>query len=497
VGIDAGRGARVAAGLVGVALAAWLLGAPPPRAAAAECPNAQLRFEDNSLFLPDCRAYEMVSPVDKNGGAVARFGAIAGGGVLQAAASGEAATFSSAASFGAGAVGAPVASQYISRRGGGGWTTENITGPTASGDYGEHPEGVPYQLFSEDLGRGLLLNGRRCEEGEPCPRSYSLRDSASGALTPLPEEAAGMRVFDASPDLSRILFEDEAGEDFEWRGGGLVPISPPPPPNTGPTRTSGDGLTVAFLSKESLTGYDNTDQSSGEPDSEVFIENAGGLHCVSCNPSGEPPLGPSTIPGAIANCAGPNATRIYKPRDLSANGLRLFFDSSDQIVNGDASGAQDVYEWEAPGAGSCAPGSPGFFATAGGCIFLISSGSSPQASEFVDASADGRDAFFLSSDSLIETDSGSVDLYDAREGGGFPLPPPQIPCEGDACQHVPSPPEDPSPGTLVPGSPNPPVHFPPTHCPKGTHRVVRHGKSLCLPRHRKHGHAHSHRRGAK
>ena len=39
-----------------------------------------------------------------------------------------------------------------------------------SGSYGADPDGVPYQVFSPDLGRGLLLNGRPCraEEGL-CP----------------------------------------------------------------------------------------------------------------------------------------------------------------------------------------------------------------------------------------------------------------------------------------------------------------------------------------
>ena len=75
----------------------------------------------------------MVSPVDKNGGAIQGFGQNFGGGVLQAAAGGDGAvTYSSASSFGDGAQGAPAASQYLSRRGAGGWSTENITAPHRS-----------------------------------------------------------------------------------------------------------------------------------------------------------------------------------------------------------------------------------------------------------------------------------------------------------------------------------------------------------------------------
>ena len=55
----------------------------------------------------------MVSPVDKNGGAIQGFGGNFGGGVFQAAAHGGAVTYTSASSF-ANPQGAPGASQYLS-----------------------------------------------------------------------------------------------------------------------------------------------------------------------------------------------------------------------------------------------------------------------------------------------------------------------------------------------------------------------------------------------
>ncbi len=491
----------------------------PLGSATEECPNAQLRYEDGSFGLPDCRAYELVSPAEKNGGAVAGPGQLFGGGVLQAAAGGGAATFGSTSSFGDGAKGAPPASQYVSRRGPDGWSTENITEPTVSGAYGEDPDGVPYQLFSGDLARALLLNGRRCGEGEACPRSFSLRESESGALAPLPEAAAGMRLIAASPDLRRLLFEGE-GHDYEWSGGALVPVSPPPadpgvlgtsadgsvvyyqdasglflsregavteiapgaeaaqpsdyPAATGTARVSADGTRLVFLSREPLTGYDNTDQGTGEPDTEVYLYEAGGggtLRCASCNPTGERPAGPSSIPGAVANGTGEGATDLYKPRVLSADGRRLFFDSRDRIAPTDASAAPDVYEWEAPAAGPaqarCTASSPSYGPLSGGCLALISGGRSSEASTFVDASESGSDAFFLTADSLLATDPGAADLYDARVEGGYPVPEAPIPCEGDACQALPSPPEDPAPGTLVPGAGDPPARFAKPRCPKG------------------------------
>ncbi len=59
------RGLTVAGLLVGMALCL------PGAALAGEgCPNEQLRAENNSLGLPDCRAFEMVTPVEKDGVAV-------------------------------------------------------------------------------------------------------------------------------------------------------------------------------------------------------------------------------------------------------------------------------------------------------------------------------------------------------------------------------------------------------------------------------------------
>ena len=72
-----------------------------------------------------------------------------------------------------------------------------------------------------------------------------------------------------------------------------------------------------------------------------------------------------------------------------------------------------------------------------GCIDLISSGRSEGGASFVDASADGSDAFFLTDGSLVATDAGGVDVYDARIGGGFPESTDVIPCFGDACQPLP------------------------------------------------------------
>ena len=76
----------------------------------------------------------------------------------------------------------------------------------------------------------------------------------------------------------------------------------------------------------------------------------------------------------------------YQSRVLSDQG-RVFFDSADALVPQDTNGREDVYEYEPQGVGSCA--------RAGGCVSLISSGTSSEESVFLDASETGNDVFFL------------------------------------------------------------------------------------------------------
>lgn len=563
-------------------------------------------FAGASPLLPG-RAWELVSPPDKEGGQVQGPGESLGGGTIQAAAGGGALTFSSTFSFGA-AEGAPPASQYLSRREGSGWVTENVSAATVAGAYGPEPDGVPFQLFSPQLTRAVMLEGGGCEGPLGCLRSYSLRTDAGAALAALAAspEAADLDLAGAGPDLTvavlstcealtgdatevpgsggcdpahpnlylwssgsplhllnllpgdpegtpgatlaapagavssggdrvyftldgdlylregeqtvqldaglggggqfetasregSLAFFSRAGHLYRYRApsGALEDLTPAGgllgvfgasaegsrvyyqttagifaregeaitqisagaatpesfPPATGTARVTPSGSHLAFISTESLSGYDNRDAESGLPRSEAFLYEAAAdrLLCVSCNQTGERPLGDSTMPPARANGLSPSATRAYKPRSLSEDGRHVFFDSTDALAIQDTAGRPDVYEWAAQGVSGCA--------RAGGCLGLISRGRSSEGGAFLDASADGADAYFLTEDSLVGADTGFADVYDARQGGGLPDPPRPIECAGDACQFLPSEPEDPQPGTLVPGAGNPPLRF--------------------------------------
>ncbi len=177
-------------------------------------------------------------------------------------------------------------------------------------------------------------------------------------------------------------------------------------------RMSPSGRFAAFLSKAPLTGYDNVDLATGQPDSEVFVYDAqtGDLACASCNPSGARPVhGGAWVPGWT--------TYAYQSAYLSNSG-RLFFNTAEALVAQDINGVADVYEWEPAGVGSCTVASSTYSPASGGCDGLISSGTSSEASTFVDASESGDDVFFLTLEKLVKQDTDtSFDLYDAHVCG--------------------------------------------------------------------------------
>jgi sugar lactone lactonase YvrE len=312
---------------------------------------------------------------------------------------------------------------------------------------------------------GVLTGPQENAEHERAQPGDCKELSPESAVCNLYREHAGTVTFVASISSAR--------DNYDW-GAGFAQFSQLT------ARVSSNGEWLTFMSSRSLTGYDNHDAVTGLPDQEVYLYHGAGsgtLICASCNPTGARPHGspgqPYSLVG-IEGSHGPWAANIprwqgnegaYQTRYLSNSG-RLFFDSSDALVPQDTNGTEDVYEYEPPNAGSCATGSATFSSASGGCVDLISSGTSPQESAFFDASESGDDVFFLTAGSLSGRDTDtSYDMYDARVGGGEAESPPQPACEGDACQSPVAAPNDPTPNSLTfsgPGnSPQTPAAAPP------------------------------------
>ena len=249
------------------------------------------------------------------------------------------------------------------------------------------------------------------------------------------------------------------------------------------SRVSPDGRYLAFMSQRSLTGYDNTDvnehpseeeESEGvsaqtkveHQDEEVYEYHAsenpgtepGTLICASCNPTGARPAGRPVDEGAeaaapliddgfwgaeswvAANVPGftPYATfkAIYQSRYLFNSG-RLFFNSHDPLTPQAVNGTWNVYEYEPPGIGSCTEETGTYSPRSGGCVGLISAGTSPEESAFLDASENGDDVFFLT---LQENNVEDAHVCGAEGVACTAAVAPPPPCSTEAsCRPAPNP----------------------------------------------------------
>jgi hypothetical protein len=140
--------------------------APPIPQPADTCPNAAYRV-GFSAGLPDCRAYEMVSPVEKNGAdVIGQTKMVSSGGASSmlaqtlASEQGDRVVFMTLTQFGgethgSGNVGY---TQYLAERAPGGWKSKGITPtPNVNNDVQVVWDKTEFDVFSSDLGVGALM----------------------------------------------------------------------------------------------------------------------------------------------------------------------------------------------------------------------------------------------------------------------------------------------------------------------------------------------------
>lgn len=155
---------------------------------------------------------------------------------------------------------------------------------------------------------------------------------------------------------------------------------------------------------------------------ELYLYDAasgGPVRCVSCDPGGVPPTTPAFY--AVRTGWANAATASHLNRPVTADGRRVFFTTGEALVAGDQNGhVKDVYEFDG----------------ADQTLRLLSSGTSPTDSYFLEATPDGHDVFFATREKLSPWDTDqNIDIYDARVDGGVagPVTPPAG-CAGDSCQ---------------------------------------------------------------
>jgi hypothetical protein len=261
------------------------------------------------------------------------------------------------------------------------------------------------------------------------PKVYGF-DVDTGGLEYLPDVALG-GIVTAAKDGSSFVFVNASTSPREldrWSagagGGSVGQIAQLPGGGfVGPGRLVAGDSVLVFQAAAPLAGFND---AGGEQIYRYDIK-ANELGCISCPPAGIKPSGNAYL-SAIDQYAAPfgggihSADVVNDVRGVSSDGTRVFFDSPDPLVARDTNGELDTYEWE------------------NGNIFLISAGTSPEYSLFLDNSESGGDLFFATQDELVEGDSDTgFDVYDARVPRPGDNPPPSaVPCSGDVCQGPPS-----------------------------------------------------------
>lgn len=258
--------------------------------------------------------------------------------------------------------------------------------------------------------------------------------TADGVLTGKPNSLGET----AQPGVSNLYVYDHENNTttFIAPGGGVEG------PSTGEHLTSKvsitsqvtpDGRHLVFVSKESLTSYDQ----DGYGEVYLYDEATNDLACVSCDTSGTPPSGSAFLaeeePEGSLDFEEPHT--LPHPLVISDDGNRVFFSSPDQLTP------------EAPAPTPIGPGEYHYFAKnaftepepdayeyENGHVYLIA----PDA-VILASTPTGNDVFFDTLAQLVPQDrDGSPDVYDARVDGGFPaLASPE--CSGTACQGAPAP----------------------------------------------------------
>jgi hypothetical protein len=315
-----------------LALGAFL-GSSASAVAAEACPNEQLRAENNSLKLPDCRAYEQVSPVNKEGVRAT------GGGITL---DGNHATFISDGAF----AGAPRggANPYLSSRSAAGWQTTWLQ------------PGLPPFLPSSGLGytvvgvnsdaTSMVLLGDPMEPTWPTQNSSLYLRDAAGHLSWISPMEPGIPLVAApsltnpetTPDLSHVVFQaaqryldgPAAGLDanayglYEWTDGALRLVNVD---SSGALITKyGASLAgTGALSRDGERIYFSTPNdifTPGGPD---------GVKRIYLRQSGQTTTEISATQCTETSCEGPEQNATYQ--GASADGAVAFFTSPAQLTN--------------------------------------------------------------------------------------------------------------------------------------------------------------------
>lgn len=283
--------------------------APAEPEPAQSCPNEQLRRENDSNRLPDCRAYEQVSPTDKNGFAIGPPTNLDG---YVAAADGSGVTFESLGAFGD-SRSSSLINPFLSRRTASGWTTHALAPPFPS----RGNEQTTMQWYSKDLSKAVIVppRGYSLAPGDaPGQLNIYLRDNATDSYTTLDSAgmAGGGNFVGARQDGERVYFSSgdpllpEAPSGgfssiYEWQEGHLSlasvrPDGEPLPEGASTSTASGVRLVSEDGSRLMFKGGNAADQS-------LYLRESGQTYLIAPNAEGNDLLGATPDLSSIFFCS--------------------------------------------------------------------------------------------------------------------------------------------------------------------------------------------------
>jgi hypothetical protein len=183
-------------------------------------------------------------------------------------------------------------------------------------------------------------------------------------------------------------------------------------------RISPDDGRLAFRSGVQLTAYDN----EGHAQVYLYDPNDEQISCISCPSSGKEPEGSASLISR-GNNGLIFASAVGDRNNFSADGTRLFFETTDSLSPQDTNGTEDIYQ------------------LSGGLVRLVTPGVGDASDGYLfgGASADGSSVFFGTRNPVVAQDVDKLsDLYVARVNGGIAAQnvtgPATAPCEGQQCR---------------------------------------------------------------
>jgi hypothetical protein len=348
------------------------------------CPENEAFRSGPSALLPDCRAYEMVSPLQKNNGdiiALPEFATNVPAVLVQSSTSGQRLSYGSYRAFGDAESG-PLTSQYIAARGKEGWQSHDIS----------PPRGKPVSTTS-----GVDLASLDTELKALSP------DLCEAWIRTMTDPPLGEGALAGYPNLVRRQDEECGGPAYTVLSSAPWENLPPHDQTEIPFHQelqglSADGSTATFVAPDSLVGTGSPPPEGGGPRLYAWTAASGPVFaCVL--PNGEALAGPCTAGSENGNagCCGRMRSADVQGA-LSADGQRLFWTAA-------GVGPGKIYLREHPALGQAGEECS---EAAKPCTIAVSqkgeelSGTSK--SQFLAAAKDGSRAIFATGEDLYRFD---------------------------------------------------------------------------------------------